>query len=305
MDSGHRYQGPLPPLHDTTLHYTTLHYTTLHCTALHCTALHCTALHCTTLHYTTRHISLHRNYTGPSLCIACHMGGRAFHSAFLSSSRHKLASAKINYVGSGSISQYVVVLTICLRTSINRCGMSDTGALQFWVRELAEVPPICQVPTDFRRPAVKRDAAGTVAFTLASDASGRMAQLADRIGADMQDVLLAAFLVLLTRYTREDHIVVGLTGATDDLGLVHVHLSGNPTFEDHLQQTVQAVAQAAGHAAPLLQIAKALGHGSSGGAFHPVVQVLRLQILPDLSPGLWKCLLCSAVQCSAVQCSAV
>ena len=81
--------------------------------------------------------------------------------------------------------------------------------LAYWKAHLAGAPAALELPTDRPRPAVMSHRGGRQPFALAQELAGALAALARREGATLFMVLLAAFDVLLHRYTGQRDVVVG------------------------------------------------------------------------------------------------
>src|SRR5207247_130736 len=81
--------------------------------------------------------------------------------------------------------------------------------LAFWKQQLAGAPAILELPTDHPRPAAQsfRGACETLALPL--ELSERLKVLSRQEGATLFMLLLAAFKILLHRYTRQADILVG------------------------------------------------------------------------------------------------
>ena len=89
--------------------------------------------------------------------------------------------------------------------------------LAYWRANLAGVPPLLELPTDRPRPAVQTFRGAVESLELPADVSGELKALGRRQGATLFMTLLAAFKVLLQRYTRQDDIVVGTNVAKRDM----------------------------------------------------------------------------------------
>jgi amino acid adenylation domain-containing protein len=85
----------------------------------------------------------------------------------------------------------------------------------YWRQELADLPAL-QLPTDFPRSAEPSEEAGSVVFVLPGDLATRLRALADAEQATLFAALLAAFSILLCRYTGGDDVVVGCPVAGRD-----------------------------------------------------------------------------------------
>ena len=80
--------------------------------------------------------------------------------------------------------------------------------LQYWKDKLSGVSPLL-LPTDHARPAVRGSRGGSVFSTIDKETTTAINGLSRREGASLYMVLLAAFKVLLHRYSRQQDISVG------------------------------------------------------------------------------------------------
>jgi amino acid adenylation domain-containing protein len=80
--------------------------------------------------------------------------------------------------------------------------------LKYWREQLAEVP-VLQLPTDRPRPARPSFRGAYQPIELAQPLTARLRMLAQQEGATLFMTLLAAFKVLLQRYSGQDDVVVG------------------------------------------------------------------------------------------------
>ena len=129
--------------------------------------------------------------------------------------------------------------------------------LNYWLQQLAEPPTVLQLPTDHPRPAVQSFSGARHSFTLSHKLSAALAQLAQQSQATLFMTLLAAFQVLLYRYSGQSDILVGSTVSNRDraetkdlIGLFanslvfRANITPEQPFEQFLQQ-VKATALAA------------------------------------------------------------
>ena len=80
----------------------------------------------------------------------------------------------------------------------------------FWVQRFSGDLPVIELPTDFERPAVKDFAGSRVYFSLGKELSDKISALAHEAGATMFMTLLAAWNVLLARYSSQEDIIIGV-----------------------------------------------------------------------------------------------
>ncbi|MFE4337569.1 condensation domain-containing protein, partial [Streptomyces sp. NPDC056831] len=118
--------------------------------------------------------------------------------------------------------------------------------LSYWRGKLGGAPDL-ELPTDRPRPAVRSTEGAVVRFSAPAGTVEALKALSREHGTTMFMTLLAAFDVLMSRYTRSDDIVVSTPVAnrnraeTEDLIgffvntlVMRTDLSGNPTFAELL-----------------------------------------------------------------------
>ncbi|MEO1744550.1 MAG: condensation domain-containing protein, partial [Cyanobacteria bacterium J06629_9] len=81
--------------------------------------------------------------------------------------------------------------------------------LRYWQQQLADSLPLLPLPTDFPRPATQRFEGGCHRFDISDEQVKALKQLSQQHDSTLFMTLLAAFKVLLHRYSRADDIVVG------------------------------------------------------------------------------------------------
>jgi Condensation domain len=89
----------------------------------------------------------------------------------------------------------------------------ESGALEeglaYWRAELADIPERLELPSDRSRPSVQTFRAGTYEMMLSAEQGSALKRLAQAHQATLYMVLLAAYGVLLSRYSGQQDIVVG------------------------------------------------------------------------------------------------
>jgi amino acid adenylation domain-containing protein len=116
-------------------------------------------------------------------------------------------------------------------------------SMAYWRKQLQGAPALLALPFDRPRPAVKTFAGALRSFVVASDVSAAIRRLASRHRATPFMVLLAAFNLLLARYSGSTDIVVGtpvanrtrpelesLVGFIANTLALRTQLDGDPTF---------------------------------------------------------------------------
>jgi amino acid adenylation domain-containing protein len=82
------------------------------------------------------------------------------------------------------------------------------NSLTYWEKQLAELP-VLQFPTDFSRPRLQTFRGDLVKFELSNHLTKAIRSLTQKEGTTLFMTLMAAFQVLLSRYTGQDDIPVG------------------------------------------------------------------------------------------------
>ncbi len=158
--------------------------------------------------------------------------------------------------------------------------------LAYWRRQLADLPPL-ELPTDRPRPPVQSHRGDSQRFVLSAELTAKLRGLAHQEGVTPYMVLLAAFQVLLHRYTGQDDLAVGtpianrnrvevepLIGFFVNTLVMRGNLSGNPTFRELLHRVRQVALDAYDHQdlpfEKLVEVLRPERHLDR----HPLVQVM-------------------------------
>jgi hypothetical protein len=80
---------------------------------------------------------------------------------------------------------------------------------EFWLAKFQGEIPLLKLPLDFERPAVKDFAGGQVYITAGRKLTAQLNRLLEQTGTTLYMVLLAAYFILLSRYSNQEDIVVG------------------------------------------------------------------------------------------------
>src|SRR5262245_2927760 len=81
--------------------------------------------------------------------------------------------------------------------------------IRYWRQQLAEPPPVLNLPFDYPRPAVQSFKGAAEFLTLPASLRVQVEELARREGATLYMVLLAAFQTLLFHYTGQKDMAIG------------------------------------------------------------------------------------------------
>ena len=131
--------------------------------------------------------------------------------------------------------------------------------LAYWRQQLSDLP-VLQLPADKPRPPVQSYRGRELTFTLPAQLTADLKKLSNAEGATLYMTLLAAFKILLSRYSGQNDVVVGtpIAGrnhlATEELiGLfvntlvLRTSLSGNPSFRELLSRVKEVTLGAYAH----------------------------------------------------------
>ncbi|MBW4597353.1 MAG: amino acid adenylation domain-containing protein [Brasilonema angustatum HA4187-MV1] len=132
--------------------------------------------------------------------------------------------------------------------------------LNYWQQQLAGVSSVLELPTHKPRPPVQTYIGGVERFQLDRHLTQSLKQLSQESDATLFMTLLAAFLVLISRYSGQLDIVVGspianrnnksveqLMGFFANTLALRGDLSGNPSFADFLARVRQTTLSAYAH----------------------------------------------------------
>jgi amino acid adenylation domain-containing protein len=175
--------------------------------------------------------------------------------------------------------------------------------LDYWKQQLAGAPVVLELPKERPRPMVQSFNGARESFQLPLSLSRSLQELSRREGATLFMTLLAAFQLLLSRYSGQEDIVVGTNVANrqrhDLEGLIGVFinnlvlrtdLSGNPSFKALIGRVREVCLEAYAHQdTPFEKLVEVL-QPERDSSYPPLFQVmLTLQNTPEQKiqlPGL-------------------
>jgi len=175
--------------------------------------------------------------------------------------------------------------------------------LAYWREQLRDAPPGLELPTDRPRPATASFKGGTVRVSFPRKLTDQLVDLTRNRGATLYMLLLAAFQVVLGRWSGQEDIIVGspIAGRTDRkldqlIGFfvntlaLRTDLSGNPTFLELLDRVKETTLEAYTHQDLPFEKLVAELQPVRDLSRHPIFQVMfALQNAPDEGldlPGL-------------------
>ncbi|GFZ92173.1 non-ribosomal peptide synthetase [Okeania sp. KiyG1] len=131
--------------------------------------------------------------------------------------------------------------------------------LSYWKQKLQEVPQL-QLPTDHPRPAVETFRGAGIPINIPAALTSKVKQLTQKQGTTLFMTLLAAFKVLLSRYSGQESVAVGtpianrnrseiegLIGFFVNSLVMHTDLGGFPSFTEVLNRVKQTALEAYSH----------------------------------------------------------
>jgi amino acid adenylation domain-containing protein len=130
----------------------------------------------------------------------------------------------------------------------------------YWKTALANLPPLLELPTDRPRPPVQSYCGTHEPFRLSRELTDQLRALSQKSGATLFMTLLAAFDILLSRYSGQTDIAVGtpvanrsrpelesLIGFFINNLVLRADLSGDPTFNAFLRRVRETALNAYAH----------------------------------------------------------
>ena len=139
-------------------------------------------------------------------------------------------------------------------------GETLNRQLAYWRTQLVDAPPTLDFPTDFPRPSEQTYRGKIISFTLQPSLTEALNTVSRQEGVTLFMTLLTGFQLLLFRYTNQRDILVGtpiagrthtelegLIGFFINTLVVRMHVSGQPTFREILEQIKDTCLQAYSH----------------------------------------------------------
>ncbi|MDJ0658845.1 MAG: amino acid adenylation domain-containing protein [Crocosphaera sp.] len=171
--------------------------------------------------------------------------------------------------------------------------------LNYWQKKLVGIPSLLELPTDYNRPPVQSFRGSYQSFLLPKVIQDKLIEISHNNGVTLFMTLLAAWKVLLSKYSREKDIVIGspianrnkpeiepLIGFFANTLALRTNLSNNPTFKELLTQVKQTCLEAYAHQdipfeklVDVLKPERNLSH-------HPIFQIMF--VLQNTDKGVWE-----------------
>ncbi|HEU4511146.1 MAG TPA: amino acid adenylation domain-containing protein [Pyrinomonadaceae bacterium] len=132
--------------------------------------------------------------------------------------------------------------------------------LSYWKQQMADAPPVLELPADYARPQEQSFRGEQLSITFSDRLSAQVQQLSRREGVTLFMTLLAAWQILLSRYSGQQDIVVGsptanrnrsetesLIGFFVNTLVLRTDLSGDPRFVELLRRVREVALGAYAH----------------------------------------------------------
>ncbi|MGR9556455.1 amino acid adenylation domain-containing protein (plasmid) [Rhizobium leguminosarum] len=173
--------------------------------------------------------------------------------------------------------------------------------LSYWRSRLADAPESLDLPFDFVRPPDPDHTGAAVEFALSGDLLAALQGLAKKLGATLPMLLLAAYQVLLSRWSGQKDVCVGcpidarghrdceeIIGLFLNTVVMRADLTADPQFEDYLNHVRTHMLEAYEHRdLPFDRLVAEL-RPERHLARHPLVQAMFTYLVEDepTLPGL-------------------
>ncbi|MCA9959878.1 MAG: hypothetical protein KC443_12630, partial [Anaerolineales bacterium] len=159
--------------------------------------------------------------------------------------------------------------------------------MAYWKEQLNGRLPILQLPTDYQRPTDLNAAGASVSFTLSGELVDGLRQVSQDAGCTLFMTLLAAYKLLLYRYSHQTDLLVGVPIANRNQAeletiigffvntiVMRTDLSGSPTFRELLERVRTVALGAYDHQdLPFEQLVAEIQPTRAAG-YSPVFQVM-------------------------------
>jgi aspartate racemase len=151
---------------------------------------------------------------------------------------------------------------------IDAAGVDRRGT-EYWMSFLREAPAL-NLPTDRPRPAVLGSSMGLAAFALKDPLRAGLRRLSSEESVRSVSSALAAFAVLLYRYSAQEHFVIGVSLDAGQSLPIAVDFSGRPSFRTLLQHLDSSISNAT-NAGPIPT--SLIANFAADSSRHPIFQV--------------------------------
>ncbi|OWV38290.1 non-ribosomal peptide synthetase [Bacillus spizizenii] len=119
----------------------------------------------------------------------------------------------------------------------------------YWLNHFHDEIPVLDMPTDYERPAIRNYEGESFEFLIPKELKQRLSQMEEATGTTLYMILMAAYMILLSKYSGQEDIVVGtpvagrshmdvesVVGMFVNTLVIRNHPAGRKTFEDYLNE---------------------------------------------------------------------
>jgi amino acid adenylation domain-containing protein len=178
-------------------------------------------------------------------------------------------------------------------------GAEGERLWNYWQKQLSGELPVLNLPADFPRPHTQAYRGASHNFLIDEKLTAQLKTVAKAEGVTLYTILLAAFEILLYRYSGQDEILVGsptfgrsrpefakVVGDFVNMTTLRADFSSNPKFKDFLSQVRQSVLGALDHQDyPFARLIEQLGgqrDPSRSPLFQATFDLQRIQAFGEL-----------------------
>lgn len=183
-------------------------------------------------------------------------------------------------------SQAVAKMPTQYHEAVARGALPSATELAFWKQRLEGAPSSIDLPADRQRPPLQTFCGDKQRMSIEPPLLERLRTLSQSHGATLFTTLLAAFSVLLSRYARQEDLVVGthvsgrgrpelesVIGPLENTLALRIDTSGEPSFDELLRRVREVVEKAFSHQnVPFEMVVREL-HLERDMSRHPIFQI--------------------------------
>ena len=131
---------------------------------------------------------------------------------------------------------------------------------KYWIQVFSDDLPVLNMPTDYPRPKIRTFEGESISFEIDKDLSEKIREIGNASGATLYMTLLAAYNVLLSRYSGQEDIVIGspiagrhhadlhsIVGMFVNLLAMRSYPKGDKTFKEFLEDVKENALSAYEH----------------------------------------------------------
>ena len=132
--------------------------------------------------------------------------------------------------------------------------------MAYWQKQFDGQLPLLELPLDKKRPSVQQHHGSVASFILDAELSAHVKTLSQKQGVSLFMMLLSVYKILLARYTRQEHMIIGsptanrhqmalenLIGDFINMIPIQADLTEDPSFVELLQRTRRETVDAFAH----------------------------------------------------------